>query len=188
MSKGIERHTLVISGIGGRGVLMAGRLVADAAMAQYKYVSWFPSYASAMRGGDSECTVILSDEDIYSPVIWQPEAVIILASVQMAPWEKRSAPGTVFLVDNSVVTQKPERTDIQAICLPATWEAQQLGVPQSANLVLIGAYLKATSALSLEVVAQTIEKRFGKGKRAALVGSNIAAINRGADLWTQLSS
>jgi len=96
-----SRHDVIMTGVGGKGVLTAGLLLAQAGMARYRNVLWFPSYQAAMRGGPSECTVILSDEDIASPILTQAQALVVMDSSQLRAFEGRVKPGGILITESA---------------------------------------------------------------------------------------
>jgi len=177
-----RKHRLVIAGSGGRGILMMGKLLAEAGASMYKHVTYFPSYSAEMRGGDSEATVILSDEDIRFQAVLNPEEVIVMALPFLKPMEARIKPGGIMIVDNSVIPNKVERDDITVHYLPATRKALEVGNTQVANLVVLGSYLEATGVMPLEAIEQALDKRMLGTKREALLSLNKEALRAGARL------
>ena len=177
-----RQHQVMMSGTGGRGILMIGRLLAESGMTRYKHVSYFPNYGAAMRGGDSEVTITLSDDEIGSQAVFNPEVVLIMDLSFFKPMEARMKPGGMMLVDSSVVSAQGERNDITFHYLPVTQKALDLGNVQVANLILFGAYLEATGAVPMEVVEQVLEKRMLGTRREALLPLNKEALKEGAKL------
>ncbi len=173
------QHDIIISGFGGQGVLFAGQLLAYAALAEDKHVTWIPSYGPEMRGGTANCTVIISDEEIGSPLVRNPTAALVLNPPSMARYEPLVKPGGVLVLDSTLVEQRSARTDIHQIALPAKDIAQELGYPQIANVVAIGALVAATGALKLETLEHVIEKK--TAKRREMLLANLQALRRGAE-------
>ncbi len=174
-----KRYELVITGVGGTGVLTIGRMLMQAGTSQYKHVSYWPHYGSLVRGGDSECTVILSDEVISSPLVLHPEVAIVMGLPQLKPLEARMKSGGVMIVDSSSVPEKVARTDLKAFYVPATRVATEMGSKQVANLIMLGACLEVTHPLPLEVIEKAMEQRFGKSPRMAM---NLKALREGSRL------
>lgn len=165
------RHEVIIAGLGGRGVLMAGQLLAQAALSQYQGVVYFPSYATAMRGGSVECTVILSKKRIGSPGLTRAEALVIMDASQLKDFENRLQPGGLLILENSRLEsgQEVKRQDVRVINVPALKMAAELGDVRAANLILLGAYIRATKALSPEYIEAELERRLiGRGEEALL--------------------
>ncbi len=178
---------LMIAGIGGQGVLTIGRLLAEAGMKIYPNVLYFPVYGAAMRGGESECTVILSDEEIPSPAIHRPQAAIIMTEATfLAPifkeFEGRVEPGGTIIIDSSIVQNKVQRDDVKTFYIPASGVAQELGSHQVANFILLGAYLEASKAVPLPVVEKTLGETMAGSRRKGLLPLNKKALRIGAEL------
>lgn len=176
---------LMVAGLGGQGALFIGRLLAEAALSKYKNVNFFPNYGPAMRLGPSECTVTVSDEEITSPVALNPPAAIIMGAVSLADFEVRMIPGSMMILDGSVLRTKSKKRDVKAFYIPATEAAIKLGDMAVANLVLLGAYLEASKAVPLEAVAAALEKRMAGGRREDMLSLNKAALNEGARLMAE---
>ncbi len=187
-----SKKEVMIAGVGGWGIVTMGDILAKAAMREYKHVSWFPSYATMMRGGDSECCVIFSNEKIASPIIYRSGAVVVLGARRAPDFEDRVAAAGLMIVDvsgvggdlgpadTSQIKKKPDlskddnkgvyrvkRSDIQVEYVPAMDTALRLGNTRNANLVMLGAYVGKTGALSPGLILDEIEKRFSErgGKR-----------------------
>ncbi len=176
---------LMVVGLGGFGALMTGKLLAEAAMSRYKYVTYLANYGPLVRMGESECTVILSEEEIGSPVVLQPQALIVMGPVPPAQFERRLRPGGTVFLDSTFISQKLPREDITAYYIPATKAAQGLGDSRVANLVFLGAYLEAAKTAPLELVEQLLEKRLKGGRREALLPLNKSALREGARLMIE---
>ena len=162
----MARAEVIMAGIGGKGILTTGQLLARAGLAQYKYVTWLPSYGVMMRGGASECTVILSDEEIASPLIPLADAVIVMGASYFKAFEGRVRPGGVMVFDTAGLAEGMERQDIRPIAVPATELGVSIGDARVANMILMGAYVEATRVLPAQLVEDEIEKR--KGGKASL--------------------
>ncbi|MBI3244535.1 MAG: 2-oxoacid:acceptor oxidoreductase family protein [Chloroflexi bacterium] len=174
---------IIISGFGGQGALFAGQLLAYAAMDEGKHVTWIPSYGPEMRGGTAHCTVIISDDEIGSPLVRNPAAVIAMNMPSLDKYESLVAPGGVLVINSSLTAHAAARTDIHVIEVPANAIAEELGsaTRSVANLVLAGAMLAATNALPLEAVEQALEAHLPERHRK-LLGANREALRRGAAL------
>ncbi len=175
-------HQVVIGGSGGRGILTMGRILAEAGMSRYPGVSYFANYGAAMRGGDSEVTVILSDKEISSPTVLRPETVIAMSPAFFKSLLPRVQSGGICLVDKAVITDEADRKDVNLHIIPATSRAMELGNVQVANLILLGAYLEATSTLPLDVVEEALERRLLSKRREALLPLNKQALHDGANM------
>ncbi|MCX7680472.1 MAG: 2-oxoacid:acceptor oxidoreductase family protein [Anaerolineae bacterium] len=173
------QEEIIISGFGGQGALFAGQLLAYAAMDQGYHVTWIPSYGPEMRGGKARCTVVISDEEIGSPLVRRPSSAIVLNIPSMEAFEPAVKPGGVLVVNSSLVPQKSERDDIRVFYLPATDIATELGNVRLANVVCLGALVRATGILPLEAVKQALDKHLPERYRTLLALNN-QALDRGA--------
>lgn len=162
---------LLIAGVGGWGIVTIGDLLAKAALKKYKHIVWFPSYATAMRGGESECCIIFSDEKIPSPIIYRSGTVVVLGAWRIKAFEDRVHPGGLMIIDTTGLKDehKVVRNDIRVEYIPAMEAAIRLGNSRNANLVMLGAYVEMTKALPPQLVIDEIEARFGgKGREEVL--------------------
>ncbi len=176
---------LMVAGLGGQGALFIGRLLAEAALSKYKNVNFFPNYGPAMRLGPSECTVTVSDAEITSPVAMTLEAAIIMGAASLAGFEARMTPGSMMILDGSVLRTKSKKQDVKVFYIPATEAATRLGNMAVTNLVLLGAYLEASKAVPLETVAAALERRMAGGRRQDMLSLNKAALSEGARLMAE---
>jgi 2-oxoglutarate ferredoxin oxidoreductase subunit gamma len=133
---------IIIAGFGGQGVLLAGKLLCVAAMRQGREVSHIPSYGAEMRGGTANCSVVISDEDIASPVIERPGVVIALNGPSLAKFEDRLRPGGLLIWNSSLVKNPPTRKDLVLVPIQATALSLAEGTERGANMAAIGALLE----------------------------------------------
>lgn len=178
---------LVIAGFGGQGVLFAGQLLAHAALDAGLQTTWMPSYGPEMRGGTANCTVVVADGPIGSPVVGRPQAVIALNLPSLDRYEPMVAAGGLLIVNASLVDRMVARTDLDVVSIPGDDVAAELGHPKLTNVVLLGALmarhagLRALPALDLERIGATLEHVLPERHRR-LLGANQAALARGAEL------
>jgi 2-oxoglutarate ferredoxin oxidoreductase subunit gamma len=170
---------IIISGFGGQGVLFAGQVLAYAGVAEGRHVTWIPSYGPEMRGGTAHCTVIISDEEIGSPLVRNPSAALVLNPPSMERYAPLVRPGGVLIVDSVLVAQDTDRFDLHQIRLPAKDIAAELGYPQIANMVMLGALIAATGVVCFETVEQVLAEHLSARRRDALP-ANKQALQRGA--------
>lgn len=175
------QQEIIISGFGGQGALFAGQLLAYAAMDHGYHVTWIPSYGPEMRGGKARCTVIISDEEIGSPLVRQPSAAIVLNIPSMEAFEPAIQPGGVLVVNSSLVPQKSERTDIRTIYVPATDIATEMGNARLANVICIGALIQAVGVLSIPAIEQALQEHLPE-RHQALLPLNKEAVRKGAEI------
>ncbi|MCS7352303.1 MAG: 2-oxoacid:acceptor oxidoreductase family protein [Anaerolineae bacterium] len=170
---------IVIAGFGGQGILFAGQVLAHAAMEAGKNVTWFPSYGPEMRGGTANCTVIISDEEIGSPLVRHPRAAIVMNRPSLDKYEPLVQPGGLLVVNASMAGRSVERTDVEVVALPASEIAEALGDRRLANMVMVGALLARLPVLSLEQVEGALQERMPVRHRH-LMERNILALREGA--------
>lgn len=171
---------LVISGFGGQGALFAGTLLAYAAMENGRQVTWIPSYGPEMRGGTAHCTVIVSDEEIGSPVVRRPSAAIVMNLPSLDRYETLVQPGGVLIVNSSLVDRTPGRGDLRSRMIPANEIAEELGDRRMANMVLLGAYLEVEPLFTLDQIGESLARHI-PGHRRALLEANLRALRRGVE-------
>lgn len=176
------RYDVIMTGVGGRGVLTIGLLLAQAALPKFKHILWFPSYQAAMRGGPCECSIVLSDEEVYSPVLSQTQSLVVIDTSQFRDFLPRVLPGGVIITEEEGLSTDSVPKDIQLYKVPAMSMALKRGDMQSSNFILLGAYLEATGVLPLSLVENELRKRFGSKKKA--LDSNINALCAGINFIT----
>ena len=179
-------HTeVIISGFGGQGTLYAGQVLAYAAMDEGKQVTWIPSYGPEMRGGTANCTVVVSDEEIGSPTVKHPKAVLALNLPSLDKYENMIAPGGCLVVNESMVNRKPERTDIRVVLLPANEIAREIGNERATNMVMLGALLANMDILPIEALEKALKNHTAQ-RLQKFVEMNIQALRRGAEYRANL--
>jgi 2-oxoisovalerate ferredoxin oxidoreductase beta subunit len=170
---------LKISGFGGQGVLFAGIALAEAGMREGLQVSWIPSYGPEMRGGTAHCHVRLSPEAIASPLINRPSAVVAFNEPSVDRFASELLPGGLLMLNSSMITKGPGRTDIKVVWVPATQAANDAGNPKVANMVMLGAFLQETRALDPESILSSLVEH---GLRPELLKVNRLALQIGRGL------
>lgn len=172
---------VMIAGFGGQGVLLAGKLLAHAGMLEGKHVTWFPSYGAEIRGGTANCTVIISSEEIGSPVVQRPSAMLIFNEASFKKFEQGIKTGGQLYLNTSLVHELPTRTDISRIDVKANDIAETLGDIRIANMVMLGAFLKKTGIVTLASVLMAL-KQVLPPRRHSLLPLNEKALQCGADV------
>ncbi|MEI7553877.1 2-oxoacid:acceptor oxidoreductase family protein [Candidatus Chlorohelix sp.] len=170
---------IIISGFGGQGVLFAGQLLAYAVLAEARHVTWIPSYGPEMRGGTAHCTVCISDEEIGSPLVRHPSAVILMNPPSFQRYMSLVKSGGLLLLDEGMISERSTRDDIHEVVIPAQAIAAELGFDQIANLVLLGALVAATSVVKFETLDKVLEEHLSLRHQDALVANRLA-LRRGA--------
>lgn len=174
-------HNVIMAGIGGRGVMVAALALAQSALEQYPHVVWLPSMTTAQRGGPCEATVAFSQQPIASPLVWRPQALVVMEASQLKPFLARVKPGGWVITESAGLNPEEGRKDVHFIPIPAIQLSVDVtGDSQAANLVLLGAYLQATQVLPTALVEKQLASRFeGKEKVQA---QNIQAFREGLKL------
>jgi 2-oxoglutarate ferredoxin oxidoreductase subunit gamma len=177
---------VMMAGFGGQGVLLAGKLLAYAAMIEGKQVTWFPSYGAEIRGGTANCTVIISTDEIGSPVVQNPSTMIIFNTASFKKFEKRIKPGGHLFLNTSLVHEQPTRSDLLRIDVAANDIADDLGDSRISNMVMLGAFIQKTCVVQNESVIAAL-KHVLPAKRHALIPLNVNGLQRGAEASQNLS-
>ncbi|SNT05925.1 2-oxoglutarate ferredoxin oxidoreductase subunit gamma [Anaerovirgula multivorans] len=176
----MSTEKIIMAGFGGQGVMSMGQLLTYAGMIENKQVSWLPSYGPEMRGGTANCSVIVSDSLIGSPIITQDAtAVIVMNLPSLIKFEKNLRANGRVLINSSLIEKKAERQDVEDYYIPANEIANEIGNLRVANMVMLGAYLELTKAVSVDSVIEAFKKVYGAGKEH-LIPLNKEALERGA--------
>lgn len=170
---------IIIAGFGGQGVMFAGQLLAYAAMDEGKEVTWIPSYGPEMRGGTANCTVVIADEEIGSPMVRHPKAVIAMNRPSLDKYEHVVQSGGLLVVNASMVDRTVERTDVRVVALPANEIAEELGDRRMTNMVMLGGLLANLPVLTLESLQQALQAHLPV-RHHRLLPLNVQALQRGA--------
>ncbi len=176
-------HTdVIMAGFGGQGIMLIGDILAYAAMAEGKRVTYMPTYGVEMRGGTANCTIMVSDDEIGSPMTGHPRAVIVMNGPSLTKFQPRVRPGGFLLVNTSLIeATQVHRTDIDTLFLPANDIALELGNSKMANMVALGGYIERMQVVSLESVKKALPKAIAE-RYHKTIPANIKAIETGAQL------
>jgi 2-oxoglutarate ferredoxin oxidoreductase subunit gamma len=170
-------ENIAMAGFGGQGLMFIGKLLAYSAMKEGRNATWIPSYGPEMRGGTANCTVVISEEEIGSPVIPHPRALIIMNNPSLEAFEPRLQAGGLLLSNSCFVTRSVSRKDIRAISVPANELAVAVGNEKAANMVMLGAYIACTKVVSEESIREGLKELFGN--KIDLLGINACAFEEG---------
>jgi len=172
---------VIIAGFGGQGVMLMGRLLAYAGMLEGKNVAWMPSYGPEMRGGTANCTVIISSEEIASPVVPYPRSIIVMNKPSLDKFEANVQKDGLIILNESLIDQKVNRDDIAIVRVPANDIANQLGNLRVANMVALGTYVKKSGVVKLKTIFKALEKAL-TGRNQKLIDLNKKALKQGEEL------
>ncbi|GAB6106854.1 2-oxoacid:acceptor oxidoreductase family protein [Fusibacter bizertensis] len=171
---------VICAGFGGQGVMLIGQLISYAGMIEGKEVSWLPSYGPEMRGGTANCSVMVSERPIGSPVITDDATVAIVMNLpSLDKFEQDVIVNGKVIINSSLIDKKTSRTDVNAYYVPANDIAMELGNPRVANMVMLGAFLELTKTVEMDSIMKALKKIFGDSK-AHLMPINEEAMKRGA--------
>ena len=171
---------ILIAGFGGQGILFAGKFLAYKGMTEDLQVSWLPSYGPEMRGGTANCSVVLSDTPVGSPIITNPDVLIAMNLPSLQKFVNDVVPGGQIYVDSTLISEKVERTDVDVFYIPATQMAKEAGVSTLANMIIMGHVLQNNSELTFDGTESTVQKLV-PAKKQELVGLNMKALEMGRD-------
>ena len=171
-------NQILIAGFGGQGVLFAGKFLAYKGLIEDKQVSWLPSYGPEMRGGTANCSVIVGDEPIGSPIVNAPNTLIAMNLPSLQKYENAVVPGGLILVDSTLIAEKVSRTDVKVCYVPATKLANDSGFSTLANMILIGKLLKESEDMSFDHTEDALKKVI-PARKMNLLDVNLKALETG---------
>jgi len=171
------------AGSGGQGVLTLGNVLGNAGMIQGLHATYLPAYGAAVRGGTANCTVCISEEEIASPVVSNPDILVAMNQPSAMAFMNRLVSGGKLLYNSSIITGLPKRSDIDFIPVPANDLARELGNERSANMILLGSLVKVGQLLTLDSVFDSLEILMGS--KPALVKVSCQAVTKGYDFLNQ---
>ena len=172
---------VIMAGFGGQGVMLIGNLLAQAGMEHGLNVTFIPVYGAEMRGGTANCTVVMDEHPVGSPLVRRPMSTIVLNLPSLDKFQPRLADDGVQIVNTSLIDVQAEGvldTAKRSVCIPVNDMAHELGSVKMANMVALGAWLKATGALPLTVVQDALHRVVSK-HYAKLIPSNAKALEAG---------
>jgi 2-oxoglutarate ferredoxin oxidoreductase subunit gamma len=180
-----KHQEVIMAGMGGQGVMRIGQLLAHAALFEAMNVVWFPAYGPETRGGTADCTVIISADEIGSPVTSSPDTLIALNQLMLdkfLPMVKREG---LVVVNTSLAKMPTSRPDCKVVEVPANQIAAELGNDIAANMVMLGAYVQLARPVKLESVKASMEEVL-PSRLHGFIPLNNKALDRGAGLFATL--
>lgn len=171
-------HEILLAGFGGQGILFSGKFLAYDGLLEEREVSWLPSYGPEMRGGTCNCSVIISDTKIGSPIVSNPNVLVAMNLPSLDKFEISAVPGAKIFVDSSLIDRKVERNDVEVYYIPATKLASDENLPGLANMIMIGHMIKHAGVMPYENVEKTMAKLV-PAKKQNLIELNIKAVELG---------
>ena len=149
---------ILIAGFGGQGILFSGKFLAYEGLIDGKEVSWLPSYGPEMRGGTANCSIIISDSAVGSPIVSNPDILIAMNLPSLDKYEKEAKKGSQIFVDSSLIDRKVERTDVETYYIPATKMASDEGLTGLANMIIIGHMIAKSGIVPEENIEKAMQK------------------------------
>lgn len=172
---------ILIAGFGGQGVLFAGKFLAYKGLIEGSQVSWLPSYGPEMRGGTANCSVIISSEDIGSPIVDAPDILIAMNLPSLDKYESTVVPGGKIFYDSTLISRKVEREDVDVYDIPATRLAADSSYTGLGNMILMGKVIKECGAFATPDTKAALSKVVS-ARHQNLLESNLSALDIGYDL------
>ncbi len=167
------------AGFGGQGILLAGKLFAEAAMEEGKQVAWIPSYGPEMRGGTAYCTVVVADHLIGSPIVNSPGHLVAMNRPSLEKFAPTTQAGGICLVNSSLIPITSGRDDLNEVFVPCNHIANEAGNPRGANMVILGAFVTLSKVVSFDTIEHLVRHTFAA--KPQFIDGNIALIHQGAE-------
>jgi 2-oxoglutarate ferredoxin oxidoreductase subunit gamma len=172
--------SIIISGFGGQGALFAGQVLTYGALDHGMNTTWIPSYGPEMRGGTARCTVIISDDDIGSPIVLRPDVALVLNLPSIDFLEPLMKPGGLMVANQSLIDRGFERDDFTGIMIPAQEIAEEIGDKRILNMVMLGAMLEVKPLLPMDVAKKALDDHIAK-RHKHTVPANYEAMDKGEE-------
>jgi 2-oxoglutarate ferredoxin oxidoreductase subunit gamma len=151
----------VFSGFGGQGIILMGYLLATGGMYEGKNVTCLPSYGAEVRGGTANCTVVISNEEIASPVASEPDYAVVMNTPSMLRFQNQVQTGGILFINSSLIETRPIRGDLEIVEVPLNELSKQLGGNKATNMIMLGAFVRKTGLVSFETMVNVIKDTFG---------------------------
>jgi len=169
---------ILIAGFGGQGVLFAGKLIAYKGLIEDKQISWLPSYGPEMRGGTANCSVIVSDTPVGSPIVTKPDVLVAMNLPSLKKYENEVVSGGTIIIDSTLIAEKVQRDDVEVYYVPATKMAADEGFSTLANMILMGKLMKVCENVGYDMVEDAV-KKVVPPRKANLIDVNLKAVKLG---------
>jgi len=174
----MDTVNVLIAGFGGQGILFAGKFLVYAGLINDRQVSWLPSYGPEMRGGTANCSVIISDSPIGSPIVTHPDILAVMNAPSLDRYEPDCVREADVFIDSSLITGNLTRSDLTGWYIPATKMADENGLNGLANMIMMGKLIKETNLCAYENMDAALKKTVPERKKN-LYDSNLKALNLG---------
>ncbi len=172
---------VIVAGFGGQGVLSLGQMLAYAAMYENMAATWLPSYGPEMRGGTANCSVVIDEKEVASPIIAVPDCLIAMNTPSLFKFQDKVKEGGLVIINSSLISEKCNRDDVRTYYVEANKIAHEVGNDKASNLVVLGAYVKLSGIFPKQVMMDTIAKVFAA--KPQFIPSNQACFEAGYELF-----
>ena len=177
------REGIIFAGFGGQGIILSGMILCHAALEEGKQVSHIPSYGAEMRGGTANCSVVISDSSIGSPLVPRPDVCVVMNKPSLVKYEPLLGPGGLLLWNSSLIDTRPRRDDLRVVAVPANEIAEKEGSARAANMVMLGSLARLRPNLaSLEALIQGLGESVSV-RNQQLNAINVACLKKGYELF-----
>lgn len=176
----MAQQEIIIAGFGGQGILSSGRLIAYAGMLENKHVSWLPSYGPEMRGGTANCSVVVSEDPVGSPILNSATSLVVMNGPSLDKFESWVVKGGLIITDSALVNRVPSRTDVEVVEIPATQLANDMGNAAFAGIILLGKLVAKTGVISRESFEEALKEVLPE-KKHYLIPEEMKAFDLGAN-------
>ena len=171
---------MIFAGFGGQGVMLMGQILAYAGMMEGQQVSWFPAYGPEMRGGTANCSVIIGDEPVGTPIVTDFSVIVAMNLPSLDKFVPMLSAGGTLLIYSSLIDREPHRKDVKVILIPCNDIAKELGNMKVANMVMVGAIIAAGGVVAIDSVLTVLAKKIFKNK-PKVMPINEQAIRKGME-------
>lgn len=168
---------ILLAGFGGQGIMFMGKLFAEAALMAGRHVTWMPSYGAEVRGGTAYSMTKISNKEIASPIVTNPNMLIVMNKPSLLKYEDKLKEGGVLISNKSLINESPKRKGVKVVNIPMTDIASTLGNIKCANMVAAGALVKRSKMITLRNVLAALKEAL-KGKEE-LFALNKKALEKG---------
>ena len=170
----------IFAGFGGQGMLLIGKFLAMACMLDGKHVSWLPSYGPEMRGGTANCSVIISDDPVASPIVYEADVVVAMNLPSLDKFEHEVKPGGLLVINSSIIDRKSVRDDITVVYCDAMKIAEEVKNPKGANVAILGAMMAKCDIVDIDKMTEAIRIELGQ-RKAKFLDGNVRALKAGME-------
>jgi len=175
-------NKIIMAGFGGQGIILSGLLLAQAALLEGNEVTHYPAYGAEMRGGTCNCSVVISDKEIASPIVNKPDILLVFNQPSKIKFEPMCSSGAKILINKSLINEEAKRNDINPFYIDATNTADKLGNTKIANMIMLGSLSKITGIVKLQSLIDAMPAILS-ARNKKLIDLNVLALKEGYGLF-----